>query len=396
MFTRSSILVLCVGACCSLAAAQPGDRATPPTDAKGHPITPAGAGPLMFVSAHKAMGMSVKDNDDKTLGSIDDMIIDRGSGQVRYIVLKSGAVMGMGGKLVTVPYSSFGWHSADKDLALNATKDEIKSWPEFDKKAWADGARADDGYVRRIGKDYYDSHNSPWPMEAKADKTSTVKGTVNTITRRNMDNGREELVVVVTTPEGTQREVSYGPSWYAVGNNAVAIYRGTPVDVDVFSVNRNGHAYEMARSTRINGKEYPLYDKQGRAMWSPTNVSADADAWSAAPFVLASELKGKVVDARGQDCGKVKDTVLECSSGRIAFLVIDPDKAFLGIGDTNRLVPWTIMTRSLDGKVHIDADKTMITAAPAAPSDLHTLSGDYKTVYSSYQITAPTYEPMRK
>ena len=349
---------------------------------------------LMFVAGAKAMGMSVKSSDDKTLGTVDDLIIDRGSGRVRYIILKSGTTMGMGGKLATVPYGSFGWDSADKHLTLMATPEEIKAWPEFEKKAWMQGARADDGYVRTIGKDYYDMAKSPWPLDAKDQTATTVKGSVKSISRHTVEGENEELVVVVSSPNGADQEIVLGPSWYAAGNNSIALYRGAPIDVDVFKVNRAGSSISMAHTTRIGGKDMPLYDKQGRALWVPSSSTPDRDVFSAAPFVLATELKGKPVDCRGEACGKVKDVVMECTTGRVVFLIVDPDKNFLGVGDENRLVPWAIMTRSLDGKVHLDADKAMITSGLAAPSDLKSLgtNNEYKKVYGTYDVMVPVLD----
>lgn len=367
----------------------------PERDASGQEMSDGakmtGSHPLMFVAGAKSLGMGVKNAEDKTLGSVDDLIIDRGSGRVRYVVVKSGAIMGMGGKLVTVPYSSFGWDTADKHLTLAATPEEIKAWPEFEKKAWAQGARTDDGYVRTIGKEYYDTSRSPWPVDARDQTASTVKGTVKSISRHTVEGGNEELVVVVSSPNGTDQEIVLGPSWYAAGNNSIALYRGAPIDVDVFKVNREGRSIAMAHTTRIGGKDLPLYDKQGRAMWVPSSSTPEGDAFSAAPFVLATELKSKPVDCRGETCGKVKDVVMECSTGRVVFLVVDPDKGFMGVGDENRLVPWAIMTRSLDGKVHLDADKAMITSGPTTPADLKTLATDnsYKRIYNAYDVSAP-------
>lgn len=399
-----SVVVAIAGLSCGSALAAQPDRADPSRDrrmrdADTQTMSTRGTN---FAAGTKMQGMSVKNTQGESLGSVDDMIIDRGSGSIRFLVLKSGTVLGLGGKLVTVPYGSFGWDHTDKHVTLNATPEEIKGWTEFDKKRWMQGVREDDSYIRIIGKDYYDSEHSPWPADTGAHRTiSSVRGTIKSITRHTVDNGREELVVVVSSPDRPDREVILGPSWYMAGNNSIAFFREAPIEMEVFQTDRQGRQVMVARSAKINGKELGFYDAQGRAIWAPANPangSAQRDAWSAAPFVLFSEIKGKPVDCRGESCGSVEDLIVECTSGRATFLSIDPDQAMLGIGDEDRLVPWTIMTRSLDGKVHLDASKSMISSAPTAPKDLKTLGDDglYRSIFGAYDVQPVTFERARR
>jgi sporulation protein YlmC with PRC-barrel domain len=392
--------VLTVLATVGLAYAAPGALQPPEkprmTSPKGEP---AQSRSEVFVAGKKILGLHVKNAEDKSLGTVDDMIIDRGSGNIEYLVLKSGAVLGMGGKLVTVPYASFGWDQVEKHVTLAATPEEIKAWPEFEKKRWMDGPRASDSYIRTIGKDYYDSAHSPWPLQARGgDATTHVKGTVKTITHHTVDGGRDELVVVVSSPDQRDREIVLGPSWYIGGNNSIALYRDAPIEVDVFQTDRSGGSVAVARTARVNGRELTFYDAQGRPMWNPESGGTGGDVFAAVPFVLLSEVKGKPVDCRGDKCGKVEDVVVECTTGRTVFLAIDPDKALLGIGDEDRLVPWSVMTRSPDGTVHLDATKAMVTSAPTSPKDLKTLADDnmYKRIYGVYDVPPMTLDGKRR
>jgi len=350
---------------------------------------------MNFVQGTKMTGLSVKNSEDKTLGSVDDMVIDRGTGRITYVVLKTGAVLGMGGKLVAVPYNTFGWDNAEKHAMLAATPEEIKTWPEFVKERWSEGPKGEKSLVCVLAKDYYDTSNSPWPTEAKSDSTE-FKGTIKAITRRPMDSSREEIVVTVTPERGGQeQEVILGPSWYAFGNNTVTFYRESPIEVNVFHVTREGHPVMVARSAKIGGQEVVFYDSQGRAVWTPS--ASTGQVCMVSPFVLYSDLKGRHVDCRGEKCGKVDNIVVECSSGRAAFLVIDPDKNVLGIADEDRLVPWNIMMTSTDGKVHLDASKSMISSGPTMPKDLKTLgmNADYKRIYAAYDVPAMSFEKSR-
>lgn len=356
----------------------------------------ASTGTQMFVAGDKIVGMDVKNSADESVGSIDDLIIDRGSGRIRYVVLKSGAVLGMGGKLVTVPYRSLAWDNGDKDVIFNATKEEIEQWPEFDKKRWSEGAGKEDSLVRRIGRDYFDTQNTPWPAELRDGDAQRVQGTVKNFTRRTGDHDAEELFVVVTSPGQPDREVGLGPSWYMAGNNSIAFFRDAPIDVNVVQVDRNGRPVTIARSVAINGKEMRFYDEKGRATWTGSGA-ADRPAYGASPLVLYTEVKGKPINCRADKCGEVDEVIVECVSGTAAFLSIDPDENALGIGDENRLVPWSIVSASNADSVYVDANKSMIVGGPATPDDIKSLNerGMRDRVYSGYNVAPAEFRPAR-
>jgi len=357
---------------------------------------------LVFTSGKKINGASVKNSDNKSLGSIDDLVIDRGSGQIDYVVVKTGAILGMGGKDVAVPYHQMGWDNVSHVATLAATPDEIKTWPEFNRDQWKEGSRTET--VKVISKRYYDGTDSPWPNEAKFDKTTTIKGKVKTITRRDIGSGREETILIVQSDKGGDQEVILGPSWYLSGNNSVAIFRDADIEADTFSVERTGRSVHMTRVVRVNGKDITFYDNQGRALWAPSNSTATTIEKSTTsytcpmPQVLFTDLKGKNVLARGEKCGEIQDIIVECRSGKVAFIALDPDKNFLGIGDEQRLVPWTLLTSSCDNKAHIDANKTMLQNSQTVPKDLETLAdgGLYQRVYTSYDVPAVRFETRRE
>jgi len=347
---------------------------------------------MEFVLGTKMDGMTVRNNNNDDLGTITDMVIERGSGRIDYVVMKSGSVLGIGGKHVAVPYESFGWNNDKHEPMLTATKDEIKGWPEFDKSQWSDH-KSDHALSRTLGKRHYSNTDNTWPNDAAGAKggSTEITGTVKSI-NRNTVNGREELVAVVTPANGQDTEVILGPSWYTMGNNSIGIYRGAPIDVTVFHITRDGRDVAVARSAKINDQSMNFYTTEGHPAWS-TDTSTSQTGSMSTPQILFSDIKGKTVDCRGEKCGKVKDIVVECISGKAAFLSIDPDQAFLGVGDQNRMVPWSLLSWT-DDRVHLDASKTMITSAPATPGDVRTLgtNADYQRVYSAYDVPPARFE----
>ena len=90
---------------------------------------------LAVISSDKVEGASVYNADGHKLGSIDDLMIDKWSGQVRYAVLEFGGFLGMGTRYVAVDADSvkIKYDMSDKKwhANMNASKDELKNAPEF-------------------------------------------------------------------------------------------------------------------------------------------------------------------------------------------------------------------------------------------------------------------------
>jgi len=99
---------------------------------------------------HKAssiVGMKVKNQNDETLGAIEDLVVDLQTGKISYAVLGVGGFLGIGEKYIAVPPSSFSPGLDEKTLVLNADKAKIQAapgfvktnWPDFRNPEWAEG-----------------------------------------------------------------------------------------------------------------------------------------------------------------------------------------------------------------------------------------------------------------
>jgi sporulation protein YlmC with PRC-barrel domain len=83
-------------------------------------------------------GMKVKDNAGKDLGSVNELVLDLKDGIVRYGVLSSGGVVGIGAKLHAIPFQEFKLHhTADqKFFNLAVTPEKLREAPSFDSNRW--------------------------------------------------------------------------------------------------------------------------------------------------------------------------------------------------------------------------------------------------------------------
>jgi hypothetical protein len=79
--------------------------------------------------ASKIIGATVVNEANETIGKVDDILVGRND-KVLYSVLSVGGFLGMGSKLIAVPYASL--QVSDTKMVLpGGDKDQLKALPEF-------------------------------------------------------------------------------------------------------------------------------------------------------------------------------------------------------------------------------------------------------------------------
>jgi sporulation protein YlmC with PRC-barrel domain len=79
--------------------------------------------------ASKVLGSSVVNEDGDTVGKVDEIIIGS-DGKAPFVVLSVGGFLGVGDRLVALPYEQL--RTDGKKIVLpGATKDSLKGLPEF-------------------------------------------------------------------------------------------------------------------------------------------------------------------------------------------------------------------------------------------------------------------------
>ena len=79
--------------------------------------------------ASKVIGTSVVNDANDTVGKIDDIIIGQ-DGKAPFVVLSVGGFLGVGDRLVVLPYDQLRT-TGGKVVLPGATKDALKALPEF-------------------------------------------------------------------------------------------------------------------------------------------------------------------------------------------------------------------------------------------------------------------------
>ena len=78
----------------------------------------------------KVIGSTVVNDANETVGTIDDLIVTPGE-RVPFAVVSVGGFLGMGTKYVVIPYNSLQVKDKDHMLLAGATKDSLKTLPDF-------------------------------------------------------------------------------------------------------------------------------------------------------------------------------------------------------------------------------------------------------------------------
>lgn len=92
--------------------------------------------------ASEVIGLNVMtpDNED-TIGEVNDLVLDAENGTIRYAAVSVGGFLGIGDKMVAVPWKAFECHK-DEDgnsyLSLDTTKEKLEKAPGFDQNNWPD------------------------------------------------------------------------------------------------------------------------------------------------------------------------------------------------------------------------------------------------------------------
>src|ERR1700687_5509778 len=80
----------------------------------------------------KLIGSSVINDKSEKIGTVDDVIADKDKKLLSFAVLQVGGFLGLGGRLVAVPYDSLVIDDTGQKITLpGATKDELKKLSEF-------------------------------------------------------------------------------------------------------------------------------------------------------------------------------------------------------------------------------------------------------------------------
>ena len=88
------------------------------------------------LSCSTLTGDRVRNKSDEDLGKVEEIMIDVETGNVAYVVLSYGGILGMGTKLFAVPWDAFELSEEEHEFILDVSKEKLDRAPGFDKNNW--------------------------------------------------------------------------------------------------------------------------------------------------------------------------------------------------------------------------------------------------------------------
>jgi hypothetical protein len=96
-----------------------------------------------IAKASDLIGMTVKNNQDETIGEVADLALDVQSGRIVALILSSGGFLGIGNELSAVPPTALRFNSDRDALQLDASKEMLSNAPHFKADQWPDFGQAE-------------------------------------------------------------------------------------------------------------------------------------------------------------------------------------------------------------------------------------------------------------
>ena len=103
------------------------------------------------ISSDRVEGTSVYNPDGDKLGTIDDLMIDKISGQVRYAVMEFGGFLGIGTDRYPIPWNMLKYDTSLDGYVVPLREDQLEKAPRY---AQTDRPEYSDEYGRKV-YDYY-------------------------------------------------------------------------------------------------------------------------------------------------------------------------------------------------------------------------------------------------
>jgi sporulation protein YlmC with PRC-barrel domain len=234
------------------------------------------------------IGQDVVNANDETLGDVQDLAIDMREGRIAYLILAHGGALGMGEKLVPVPWNVVQINSQRNEIVLNDSKNQISSAPSFTKSTWPDLSNQQLGskiaayfgtrpYWQVYGYPQYYGQQMQQPRDTGAgwDANSsyskqfnpvamlTITGQIiNVSTFRPEHNAELGYRVKVKTDDGKTVHVHLGPV-SQLSSQGMEIKEGDRVTITGSYTKIWGREILMACSIEDNGKTVQLRTAEG-------------------------------------------------------------------------------------------------------------------------------------
>lgn len=110
------------------------------------------SGHTAAIRASKVIGTDVKDGTGKTIGQVEDIVLDKLSNNIKFAVLSFGGFLGIGEKYHPIPWSVLKYDPEDGNYVVSLSKEQLKEAPAY---SLDELTKSDGNLYRDAAFDYY-------------------------------------------------------------------------------------------------------------------------------------------------------------------------------------------------------------------------------------------------
>lgn len=113
----------------------------------------------LVLATSSLIGTPVRNEQDESIGKIEDLMINTQTGEVLYTVLSvDTGFLDMGSKFFAVPLQSYSFDTIREMMLLDISKEKLESAPGFDKDNWPKAQ--DDEFLKTLFTHYNVDRNN--------------------------------------------------------------------------------------------------------------------------------------------------------------------------------------------------------------------------------------------
>jgi sporulation protein YlmC with PRC-barrel domain len=234
-------------------------------------------------------GINVLNKQGEKLGTINDLVIDLKTGEVRYAALSHGGVAGIGAKLFAVPFQAMQFvfgkpnDSNDRHFVLDATKEHFDNAKGFDSSHWPNVA--DPKWGETVDKQF-NYHRDSTTTQTRSDANRSGAVDYETVFRCSQIKGMDvrnsanedlgdvsDVAIDVAAGKAKYLALSYG-SWFTGGNKLFA------VPMSAFTINHaNNKTFFTVHVSQDALKAAPGFDKDHWPNAADPNWTREIDSY---------------------------------------------------------------------------------------------------------------------
>ncbi|WNO54989.1 PRC-barrel domain-containing protein [Stakelama saccharophila] len=99
-----------------------------------------------LIASDRVEGTSAYSRDGEKLGQVERFMIDKASGQVEYVILSFGGILGLSGHYYPLPWQALTYDISRRGYILNVTRAEVEDGPRYQ----SDPPQFDEEYGRML------------------------------------------------------------------------------------------------------------------------------------------------------------------------------------------------------------------------------------------------------